>query len=246
MKKTNHPAALKKLYIKSTWPPPRAFSTIEKRLNAFESKILHFKNNIRANQNASTNLDKQQLHCLRFLKNNNDIIVLMADKNLGPAIMEKQKYVNAILQQHLLDKSTYKLLNDHNSTSLSSSMTEAFIKLIFTTYRHYISPFEIKYFQHHMKFSQRVPVFYGTPKIHKEELPIPFRPIISQCGSLSAAISTYLDAKLQPLTNYMTAYIKNSTSVIHKLKKLKTLPPNSFICTCDAVSMYTNIHNKEG
>ena len=51
--------------------------------------------------------------------------------------------------------------------------------------------------------SDRIPIFYVLPKIHKElnsKLPLgyPGRPIVSDCGSLNENISAYVDSILKP------------------------------------------------
>ena len=88
------------------------------------------------------------------------------------------------------------------------------------------SPIVRHYFTIGVKEATRVPVFYGTAKVHKGIVPdVPFRPIISQCGSLSALISTYIDVQLQPFTHHMPAYVKNSYDIITALNNLPELPP---------------------
>jgi hypothetical protein len=97
-----------------------------------------------------------------------------------------------------------------------------------------------------MKKEHRIPQFYGMPKVHKDKFPIPLRPVISQCGSFSAIISTFLDYKLQPFTSRIPSYIQNSTSLLNKLDILDTLPKSARLFTSDATSMYTNIDPVEG
>ena len=69
---------------------------------------------------------------------------------------------------------------------------------------------------------------------------IRFRPVNSNCGSLAAVASKYVDYYLQKLIKYTPSYINNSLHVIDKLKNL-TIPNELFITTSDAKSMYTNI-----
>lgn len=92
----------------------------------------------------------------------------------------------------------------------------------------------------------RIPQFYGMPKVHKNKLPVPLRPVISQCGSLSAIISTFIDYLLQPLTKFIPSYIKDSTALLNTIDALPKLPPNARLFTSDATSMYTNIDPNEG
>ena len=84
------------------------------------------------------------------------------------------------------------------------------------------------------------------PKVHKNKSPTPFRPVVSQCGSLSAIISTFIDYKLQPFTTTNPSYIKNSTKLLDKLDRIPKLPKNARLFTSDATSMYTNIDPEEG
>ena len=84
------------------------------------------------------------------------------------------------------------------------------------------------------------------PKVHKNKTPVPLRPVIAQCGSFTAFISTWLDEKLQPFKHHLPSYIKNSTDLLNILDTLPTLPHNAKIVTTDATSMYTNIATKEG
>ena len=106
---------------------------------------------------------------------------------------------------------------------------------------------EAEYSTRHLLHSDfRIPQFYGSPKVHKNILPVPLRPVVSQCGSLLAVASTYIDYKLQPLTAKIPSYIKNSKHVIQQLQQLGTLPPSARIFTSDAESMYTNIDPIEG
>jgi len=73
---------------------------------------------------------------------------------------------------------------------------------------------EAEYFARHLLYSNfRTPQFYGSPKVHKDKLPVPLRPFVSQCGSLLAVASIYIDYKLQPLMATIPNYIKNSEHV---------------------------------
>ena len=111
----------------------------------------------------------------------------------------------------------------------------------------FFSPIVKKYFTLGIKTSTRIPVFYGTAKVHKSTVPhIKFRPINSQCGSLSALVSTYLDVILQPFTSSMPAYVEKSLDIITSLQSLPSLPSNAKLFTSDATSMYTNIDPLDG
>lgn len=63
----------------------------------------------------------------------------------------------------------------------------------------------------------RVPVMYYLPKIHKNLLKPPGRPIISGIDSVTARIGRYVDDFLQPLVTATPSYLKDTTQVINLL-----------------------------
>jgi hypothetical protein len=52
-----------------------------------------------------TNLTREQTTILHQLKNNPDFIVMPSDKNLGPAVMNRDAYIEKVLTEHLLTDS---------------------------------------------------------------------------------------------------------------------------------------------
>ena len=84
------------------------------------------------------------------------------------------------------------------------------------------------------------------PKVHKEKIPNPLCPVVSQCGSFTTLISTWLDTKLQPLKHNLPSYLKNNTHLLDIIDKLQQLPTIAKIITTGAMSMYTNINTTDG
>ena len=81
-------------------------------------------------------------------------------------------------------------------------------------------------------------------KVHKE--PYKTRPVTGTGGSLLAAISKWLDVKLQPLLKYLPSYFKDWEELIEDLNALNNLPKGSKLFTADACSMYTEIDTEHG
>ena len=80
--------------------------------------------------------------------------------------------------------------------------------------------------------------FYTTMKVHKS--PLKTRPIVSCSGSLLEALGVWVDDKLQIAAQRQRSYFKNSLELKQNLTTLD-IPPNAFLFTADAESMYTNI-----
>ena len=105
---------------------------------------------------------------------------------------------------------------------------------------------ERTFFERGYKTCTRIPQFYGSPKFHKPMIPyIRFRPVNSNCGSLAAVASKYVDYYLQKLIKFTPSSVNNSVHVIDKLKNLN-ITDQSLITTSDAKSMCTNINPEEG
>jgi hypothetical protein len=83
--------------------------------------------------------------------------------------------------------------------------------------------------------------FFLLMKVHKiPMLPMSTRAIMSASGTLLFALGVWTDSKLQPFATQQIAYFKSSQVLKTQLNDV-VVPPNSFLFTSDAVSMYTNI-----
>ena len=87
---------------------------------------------------------------------------------------------------------------------------------------------------------------YLLPKIHKNIIPPPGRPVISSNGSPTERISQFVDFFLQPYVSSSRSYIKDTNDFLLKLQELGKLPENSILFSLDVVSLYTNIPTEMG
>jgi hypothetical protein len=73
---------------------------------------------------------------LRLLKDHQDFVVFLTDKNLGPAIIERKEYIRRALKDHLLDQETYKQLTDVQARNeflvARSKVIQLFSRTMFT------------------------------------------------------------------------------------------------------------------
>ena len=87
-----------------------------------------------------------------------------------------------------------------------------------------------------MKFPSAA--FYLEAKVRK--IPLISQAIVSCSGSLLAALSIWVDDKLQHAVKKQPSYFKSSFDLRKEIETLE-LPSNASLFTADAVSMYTNI-----
>ena len=85
-----------KLYIKSTWEPPKAHPDIEAGLHALHTDLDTQIRQQKCCQRRKHNLLPSSRKTIQELKNGTDFIILPTDKNLGPAILERHIYNNVV------------------------------------------------------------------------------------------------------------------------------------------------------
>jgi hypothetical protein len=235
---------IKQLYIKNkNWDPPPTTNIIEESITSFEKllKYTHSKLSMKRSRTKLSNLTPLQAKTLKELKENDSIIIKPTDKNLGPALMNREDYIKQILQEHLVSDDYLQLTQTEANYKMETLKNT--LKTTIDSSLHLLSKAEVTYFKRSLQIQHCLPVFYGLPKVHKT--PISLRPVVSCINSLLSVFSTWLDYKMKTLLPLIQSYTKNSTDVIQDLKNLH-LPKDALIFTADAKSMYTNIDTTTG
>ena len=81
---------------------------------------------------------------------------------------------------------------------------------------------------------------YGLPKTQKPDVPL--RPILSMIGSSQHQLAKYLSAFLQPVLEiYSNNCIKDPSFFAEEIRQLKLKPDESFLCSFDISSLFTNV-----
>ena len=231
------------LYIKlKGWDPPPAPLSVEDAITLFEKQLkIAIQRNMLNLRNKSSNLTDTQLHTLSLLKRSTEFVVMPTDKNLGPAIMNRNEYITQNLTEHLLTNNYQQLCNTEAKTKLQQ--TKQLLKDTYNIHKKSLSQSEQNFFDRSFKIHHRTPIFYGMPKIHKT--PLAFRPVVSCINSFNSIFSTWLDFKMKQLLYLVPSYIKNSTELLQQLDNVE-IPPGAKLFTADASSMYTNIDTTTG
>lgn len=176
-----------KLHIPSSWEPPPANVELEEALSTFQAKAsVAIKTNLKS-QKRSHNIPTSSRQLLRILPDSTTHIVLPTDKNLGPAILERNVYKQRCIQDHLSDKSTYRQLTATAAYKRLHSSEQAF-KALVATHKKQLDDVSTTYFKRAFQEPRRVPQFYCTPKVHKT--PWKTRPIVSCVSSPTSSTSS--------------------------------------------------------
>ena len=229
---------------KSTWKPPQAAIPPE-ILNIFASMNSQTRNLSITHE--KPNLTRVEREALNLLKKDDNIIIKKSDKGSCCVILNREDYISEAESQ-LNNSKHYAILPEPFFKETANMINDILRNLVDKSYLK-----EKQYDYLSAKPDCRERHLYTLPKIHKnpsKEWFIPNRvpkgrPIISDCGSESYAVSEYIDHFLLPLACQHRAYLKDTTDFVNKIKNLR-VPSNAILISIDVSSMYTNIDNTAG
>ena len=225
-----------RLYVRSDWDPPRSDLVLESNLRAIWYDLSL---NLFNKPNWLHNLNYPDYQAIRQIKDSESVIVLPADKNLGPVILDKEWVINETLGMLMTD--SYAMV-DESEWLLKRAYIIKQRDKVCDIYKHLLSETELKYLSHFDDLSESLlPArFYIIPKIHKN--PMVGRPITASCSYITRPISVLVDEYLKPVLSLPTV-LRDSSELIVDLDG-KELPPHCILFTADVVSLYPSINIK--
>ena len=204
----------------STWEPDihNISPTIAQLIHNNNRALTHW----RPQPHRTSNISQEHKRILSTLGKSKHIVIKPADKGGQIVIQDRDNY---ILEAHRqLNNSTYyKPLQNSlqlDTQLLVRNITEALYRQKFINYKQkqYLDgPDE-----------PRPRLFYLLPKIHKPPgtwtvpsvVPVG-RPIVSDCGSETYAITEYIDKFINPLAKLHPSYIQDTYFFVNKIKNLR-------------------------
>ncbi len=234
------PTTIPKNDSHNKWQPTR--TPLDNNLTTYINAIKHKSNTLIDSSTIPYNTTDNMMHnILNKLSRNKTITIKPADKNLGIVIMDTTDYINMCLI-HLQDINTYKIITDYQPLNIYNKLI-----MILKTHNYFTIRDSNKFTRLTVSLLQlmnhdnlRIPYFYCLPKIHKDKIPIPGRPIISSINSITYHTSLYLDKELQPTLKLIQVICTSSRQIILDMEHFMT-SPNSVIVCADVTSLYPNI-----
>ena len=95
-----------KMYVMSNWTPPHWTLppvVMKERLDKFSMAL----GKLFKHRSGKTNLLPYQARALQLVQRQQDFLICPCDKNLGPAIIEREDYIKIAMKDYLLDGRTY-------------------------------------------------------------------------------------------------------------------------------------------
>ena len=232
-----------RLYCPTGWEPPRFMKNMctERRLNIFRNEL---QRRVFV-QRATPNMTFAQRRTLRALRRDQRLLVVQCDKNLGPAVIERVRYIRMAVSDHLSKNDTYGRLSREEalirSNTIKSEFLEWFEKWEELLTKHEKNFFKQRYFS--LPPHAAINTFYILMKVHKT--PLSTRPVVSYSGSLLHGLGVWVDDKLQIAARSVNTYFKSS-NVLKRHLEMMTFDDNTKLFTADAVAMYPSIPIEKG
>ena len=233
-----------KMYGRSNWTPPYWTlppSVLKERLDKFVTTL-----NKLLKKNAKNQSPVIPTRALQSLKRQQDFLICPCDKNLGPAIIERDDYIKIAMRDNLLDGRTYRRLSEADCNNHKQRLIQE-IKSCLKTYNKTLTKMERAFLTQGLDNNKKAFAgFYLTLKAHKLKpgqnvTHLKSRPIVSYSGSLLHPLGIWTDHKLQTLAKQQVSYFRNSFDLRQNLCSAQ-YPTTTQLFTANAVSMYTNIH----
>ncbi|XP_044745169.1 uncharacterized protein LOC123307032 [Coccinella septempunctata] len=183
------------------------------------------------NNNRSSSIQKWYKDAKKFLKDNDDLIVLDSDKGGVTVIMNKSEYERKI--QSILDSKEFREVPKDPTQTIQNKCNKFITTLC---ERGYISDQQAKQMK---TYNSTCPRIYGNPKVHKPDNPL--RPIISSVNSptskLAKFVADILKSAYNPNNDY---YIMDPFDFANQINDFQ-LPNNHKIASFDVVNLFGNL-----
>ena len=183
----------RRLFVRSAWRPdqrhiPKGFSG---RISTFcDAVAREFRR-----RRSRSNLLPEQRSALRTLMESKKLLVARTDKNLGPAILERDVYVRRAFDDHLSDASTYRSLTPTQASNQLTAVRRLLNGFIARHFPDRNCPDRKYLLRSIAQVRDPFAYFYLILKIHKN--PWTTRPIVSVSGSLLHSLGCWIDQCLQ-------------------------------------------------
>lgn len=185
------------------------------------------------------NITREEKLALDDLQKDADIVIKSADKGGATIILNRSDYQTECHRQ---------LSNDCFYKKLNGDPTPRFKKEITQLLDTFLDVGEITKKEHAFLTIQhpRIPTFYTLPKVHKDPLNPPGRPIVSGIDSLTSPLSKFVDHFIRPYAEKLPSFIKDTTDMIVLIESLGPIPDDVILATFDVESLYTNVPHEGG
>ena len=183
-----------------------------------------------------SNLTMKERKAIKTLKENDDIVIVPADKGKCTVIMDRDDYVQK-METKLQDTSTYKEIFEDPTPKLQKELANQLNRLeengeIDRTTHYRIRPTQ-----------SQIPRIHGHPKIHKPPH-YPLREIVDSTGGVTKNIDKHIAGIMKTYIKNTDHYIKNSKDFVDKCKNIKIAEDETLV-SYDVTALYPSVPQEE-
>lgn len=202
-------------------------------LYAFETSTL-----LRSLTTATDSLDSDLILTRHYLQQHPELMIVPTDKNLGPALITQQDYINMCLK-HLCDTSTYTQVRNHDEVLNNQRVHEKIQKLNKEGADLFSHIKNIRQFLQSYNENPKIPLFHCLAKVHKKN--IAGRPISGAHSWLTTPLSTLLSYALRNcliISNHDYNFLlRDSKQLISQTENMRTAETDLLV-TFDVETLY--------
>ena len=88
-------------------------------------------------------------------------------------------------------------------------------------------------------------IFYLLPKIHKGTINVPGRPVISNDGTATEKISSYLDFHLKIIMPTIAHILEDTREFLYRIEQLRNISEGTLLVSFNLAGLYPHIHQHE-
>ncbi|XP_078541431.1 uncharacterized protein LOC144826808 [Lissotriton helveticus] len=177
--------------------------------------------------------DREYHTLIKKLRDNKNLVIRQSDKGGNVVLWPRKMYLEEAHKQ-LNDRDCYRRISLQEAMQTRNAI---YLKLSAWRSKGLISMDEYKFLK---KDYPVMPVIYFIPKVHKNLVQPPGRPIISACNSLLENMSRYIDFFLQDFVRGLPSFILDTSDFLRKLQDF-VWSPNYVLVSMDVTSLYTSI-----
>jgi hypothetical protein len=233
-----------KYWIPSSWNPPYLDQRrdIETMFSILESSL---KTNIIPTH---PNINKADIRQYNKLLYDNNTLIILADKNLGYAVVTKSWYLEKCFE-HLNSPSYIEVTELYHKGIQGKSTINYLVddlQNLIMEYQHELCPDEIKWILQKPEHEWQPMKFYITAKVHKK--PIKGRPIVPSMTWMTFHLSEWLANQLNPLLSSTEWVLKDSYDLLAALKQINqsNLPSTIKLASADVEALYPSMDINTG
>jgi hypothetical protein len=226
-------------WIPSKWDPSYLYNRMD-----IETMLSTLEMSLQTNTTPTLpNINSKNIQEYNKLLRSKDILVILADKNLGYAVVTKSWYITRCLDH--LDSSSYvkvteeyyKLINGKTTIQI---LCDTLTDLVFE-YKDHLDKEEIRWIIQPSKKGWEPMRFYITAKVHKK--PIKGRPIVPSMTWMTFHLSQWIANQLNPLIPSTQWVLKDSYDLLESLKQLNLteLPNTMRVASADVDALYPSM-----